>query len=194
MGIYETTQLYLGIATLVAALTIIHYSRSKSSVMEPDSRRALRPLYVVAFGFVVFALGALATYIEGITGQAILVETYYAFYAAAAVEVVVLGIAAAMILGLRRFYSVPVSTGLVSAILFYLAETYPQTSDVLLLIGVLLPSVILAGIGGLFAWIARATRRGTSAALAFTLAAQIAGLPVLYFNLLVGPEALPGEP
>jgi hypothetical protein len=157
--------------------------------MGPDSRRAFRPLYVVAIGFVVLALGALATYTEGITGQAILVDYYYAFYAAAAVEVIMLGIAAAMILSARRFYSIPVSTGLLSVLLFYLAGIYPQTSDFLMLIGVLLPSIVLAGIGGLFVWITRETRRGTSAALAFALIAQIAGLPVLYFQLLVGPNA-----
>ncbi|MFW9842680.1 MAG: hypothetical protein ACFFES_17435, partial [Candidatus Thorarchaeota archaeon] len=124
------------------------------------------------------------------SGQAILVDTYYAFYAAAAVEVVMLGIAAAMIIDNRRFYSVPLSTGLVSILLFYLAEVFPQTADVLLLIGVLFPSIILASIGGLFVWLTRETKRGTSAALAFALLAQIAGLPVLYFDLLIGPEAL----
>jgi len=190
MGVYETTQLYIGLATLLAALAIVYYSRSKSSGMETDSRRAFRPLYVVAIGFVVFGLGALATYFEEISGQAILGDTYYAFYAAAAVEVVILGIAAAMIMDTRRFYSVPLSTGLVSILLFYLAEAYPQTSDFLLLIGVLFPSIILAAIGGLFAWITRETKRGTSASLAFALIVQIAGLPVLYFDLLVGPEAL----
>ncbi|MFW9842681.1 MAG: hypothetical protein ACFFES_17440, partial [Candidatus Thorarchaeota archaeon] len=91
MGVYEVTQLYIGLATILAALTIIYYSRKKSSVLEAESRGAFRPLYVVATGFVVFALGALATYFEEISGQAILVDTYYAFYAAAAVEVVMLG-------------------------------------------------------------------------------------------------------
>jgi hypothetical protein len=190
MGVYEITQFYIGLATLLAALTISRYSWIKSSGMQADSRRAFRPLYVVAVGFVVFGLGALATYIEEITGQAILVDTYYAFYAAAAVEVVLLGIAAAMILDTRRFYAVPLSTGLVSIVLFYLAEVFPQTSDVLLLIGVLFPSIILASIGGIFLWITKETKRGTSAALAFALLVQIAGLPVLYFDLLIGPEAL----
>ena len=190
MGVYEITQLYIGLATILAALTIIYYSWTKSSAMDSDSRRAFRPLYVVAIGFVVFGLGALATYLEEIFGQAFLVDTYYAFYAAAAVEVVMLGIAAAMIIGSRRFYSVPLSTGLVSILLFYLAEVFPQTADVLLLIGVLFPSIILVCIGGIFVWITRETKRGTSAALAFALLAQIAGLPVLYFDLLIGPEML----
>ncbi|MFX1484109.1 MAG: hypothetical protein ACFFCP_13090, partial [Promethearchaeota archaeon] len=190
MGVYDITQLYLGLATLVAALTIIYYSSKKSSITESDSRRMFRPLYVVALGFVVLSLGALATYIEEMTGQAVLLDTYYAFYVAAAVEVVLMGIAAAMILGARRYYSVPATAGLASVILFYLALAYPQTSDVLLLIGVLVPSVILAGIGGLFAWITKQTGRGTGAALAFFLITQIAGLPVLYFDLLVGEEAL----
>jgi hypothetical protein len=190
MGVYEITQLYLGLATLVAALIIIYYSRSKSSMMESDSRRLFRPLYVVATGYVVFSLGALATYIEETIGQAILIDTYYAFYVATAVEVVLFGIAAAMILGARRYYAVPLSSGLATVILFYLAEAFPQTSDVLLLIGVLVPSIILGGIGVLFAWITKGTKRATSAALTFSLLTQIAGLPVLYFDLLVGPEAL----
>jgi len=190
MGLYEITQLYLGLATLVAALTIFYYSRSKSAVLEPDSRRMLRPLYVVALGFVVFSIGALATYIEDVIGQAILVDTYYAFYVAAAIEVVLLSTAAAMILSARRYYAVPALTGLVSILLFYLAEAYPQTSDVLLLIGVLVPSVILAAIGGMFAWVTKETKRATSAALAFALITQIAGLPVLYFDLLIGVNAL----
>jgi hypothetical protein len=190
MGVYEITQLYLGLATLVAALIIINYSRSKSSIMESDSRRLFRPLYVVAIGYVVFSLGALATYIEETIGQAILIDTYYAFYVAAAVEVVMFGIAAAMILGSRRYYAVPISSGLATIVLFYLAEAFPQTSDILLLIGVLVPSVILGGIGVLFAWITKGTKRATSAALTFSLLTQIAGLPVLYFDLLVGTEAL----
>ncbi|MFW9786604.1 MAG: hypothetical protein ACFFE2_00395 [Candidatus Thorarchaeota archaeon] len=190
MGIYETTQLYLGLATLVAALTIIMYSRSKSAGMDSESRKAFRPLYVVAVGFVVLSLGAMATFIEETIGQAILVDTYYAFYAASAVEVVLLGVAAAMILNARQFYSIPASTGLVSVLLFALAEMYPQTGDFLLLIGVLFPSVILIVVGGLFVYITRETKRGTSASLAFALIAQIAGLPVLYFDLLIGPESL----
>jgi len=190
MGVYEITQLYLGLATLVAALTIIYYSRKRSSVTDSDARRMFRPLYIVALGFVVLSLGALATYIEEISGQAILLDTYYAFYAATAVEVVLLGIAAAMILGARRFYSIPAVAGFASIILFYLAEAYPQTADFLLMIGVLVPSIILAGIGGLFAWLTKQTRRGTGASLAFFLMTQIAGLPVLYFDLLVGVEAL----
>lgn len=190
MGVYETTQLYLGLATLVAALIIIQYGRRKSTMLEFDTRRAIRPLYIVAIGFVVFAIGALATYVEEMIGQAILFDTYYAFYAAAAVEVVVLGIAAAMILDARRFYSVPIVSAIATTVLFYLAEAYPQTSDFLLLIGVLFPSIILLSIGGLFAWLARETKRGTSAALAFGLLTQIAGLPVLYFDLLIGPEAM----
>ncbi len=190
MGVYEITQLYLGLATLVAALTIIYYSRKRSSVTDSDARRMFRPLYIVALGFVVLSLGALATYIEEITGQAILLDTYYAFYAATAVEVVLLGGAAAMILGARRFYSIPAVAGFASIILFYLAEAYPQTADFLLMIGVLVPSIILAGIGGLFAWLTKQTRRGTGASLAFFLMTQIAGLPVLYFDLLVGVEAL----
>jgi hypothetical protein len=189
MALYETTQLYLGLATLVAALIIINYSRSRSSVAVTESRSMFRPLYVVALGYVVFSLGALATYIEDVIGQAVLVDTYYAFYAAAAVEVVLLGIAAAMILNARRVYLVPMSSGLASILLFYLAEAYPQTSDVLLLIGVLVPAVILASIGGLFAWITREAKRATGAALTFSLISQIAGLPVLYFDLLTGPVA-----
>lgn len=193
MGIYETTQLYLGLATIVAALTIIYYSRVKSATMDEESRKAFRPLYVVAIGLVVFALGALATFLEGILGYAFLVETYYAYYVAEAVEVIILGVAAAMILKARRFYAIPVLTGLATVILFYLAETYPQTSDFLLMIGVLFPAVILAFSGGLFGWIARETKRSTSFALAFGLITQIAGLPVLYFedsNLLIGPMAI----
>ncbi|MFX1262154.1 MAG: hypothetical protein ACFFAZ_08715 [Promethearchaeota archaeon] len=190
MGVYETAQLYLGLATLVAALIIIQYSKKKSAVLDADAGRAIRPLYVVAIGFVAFAIGALATYIEEILGQAILVDTYYAYYASAAVEVVLLGIAAAMILDAKRFYSVPSMTVIATVVLFYLAEAYPQTSDFLLLIGVLFPSLILLSIGGLFVWLTRETQRGTSAALAFGLLTQIAGLPVLYFDLLVGPEAL----
>lgn len=189
MVLFEITQLYLGLATFVAALIIINYSRSRSSVAASESRSMFRPLYVVAVGYVVSSLGALATYIEEVTGQALLVDTYYAFYAAAAVEVVILGIAAAMILNNRRVYLVPLSTGLASILLFYLAEAYPQTADVLLLIGVLVPAIILAGIGGLFAWITRQTRRATGAALTFSLITQIAGLPVLYFDLLTGPMA-----
>ncbi|MHA2222410.1 MAG: hypothetical protein ACXAAO_10190 [Candidatus Thorarchaeota archaeon] len=190
MGIYETTQLYLGIATIVAALAIIYYSRSKSATMDSDSRRAFRPLYVVAIGFVVLGLGAFATFFEEILGQAILFETSYAFYAAMAVEVVIFGIAAAMIMDSRRFYSIPIVSGIASIILFYIADAYPQTSDFLLLVGVLFPTVILVGIGGLFTWIVKETKRSTSAALAFALFTQIAALPVLYYELFLGPEAL----
>ncbi|MCK4567788.1 MAG: hypothetical protein KAU48_10820, partial [Candidatus Thorarchaeota archaeon] len=121
MGIYETTQLYLGLATIVAALTIIYYSRVKSATMDEESRKAFRPLYVVAIGLVAFAIGALATFLEETLGFAFLIETYYAYYVAEAVEVIILGIAAAMILKARRFYAIPALTGLATVILFYLA-------------------------------------------------------------------------
>jgi hypothetical protein len=193
MGLYETTQLYLGLATIVAALTIIYYSRKKGATMDEESRKAFRPLYVVAIGLVAFAIGALATFLEETLGFAFLIETYYAYYVAEAVEVIILGIAAAMILKERRFYAIPALTGLATVILFYLAETYPQTSDFLLMIGALFPAIILLFAGGLFGWIARETKRSTSFALAFALITQIAGLPVLYFessNLLIGPIAI----
>ncbi len=179
-------QLYLGLATLVAALTVIWYSRNKSAELDAESRRAFRPLYVVAVGLIVYAIGAFGTYIEEITNINLLFDAYLFFYVGLAFEVIMLSIAAAMILNSRRLYAVPISTFGITAVLFYLAILFPDQMDIILIIGVVFPAGILIFVSSIFIYIARETRRSTSVALAFTLLIQILGLPALYFDLVSG--------
>ncbi len=186
MALYDTAQLYLGLATLVAALTIILYSRGKSAELDAESRRAFRPLYVVSVGLIVYAIGAFGTFIEEVFDIILLFDVYLFFYVGLAFEVIMLSIAAAMILNSRKLYSVPVATLVATAFLFYLALLFPDEMNIILVIGVIAPAIILVFVGSIFIWIARETKRSTSTALAFTLLIQIIGLPALYFDLIQG--------
>ncbi|MFX1417272.1 MAG: hypothetical protein ACFFC0_10700, partial [Promethearchaeota archaeon] len=64
MEIYEIAQLYLGIATLVAAGTVVRYSRRRSAEVDAETRRAFRPLYLFAFALVVYGFGTLVSFYE----------------------------------------------------------------------------------------------------------------------------------
>jgi len=185
MGLYETSQLYLGLAAIVAFLTIIQYNRKKSTELAPEQQSALKPLYLMAIGILAYGIGALTIYLENdILGAAILFDTYMGYYAAAIVEVVILGYAAAMILKAKRFFIIPLSSLILSLILFGSAFVVEQTSEFLFVVGFVLPTYVLIFAGGLFVWIARGTQRSISAAFAFALLSQICGLPVLHFGFL----------
>ncbi|MFX1272067.1 MAG: hypothetical protein ACFFAX_10290 [Promethearchaeota archaeon] len=188
MGLYETTQLYLGLAVLFAALTIIRYSRSKSAELGADQKSAVKPLYIIAFGILFYSLGALSIYIEDTLGIWILFDTYMAYYACAMVEVISLSVAAVMIMNSRRLYAIPVAITMATSVLFGSAFVFEQTTEFLWVAGFFLPAIVLVFVGGVFVWIARGTGRSISAALSFALITQIAGLPVIYFSSMLGSE------
>lgn len=186
MGLYETTTLYLGLATLVAALTVIWYSRSKSAELDAESRRAFKPLYIVALGFIAYAIGNIGIYIENVLGIIILAEAYIIAYVLLAVEIVALGIAAAMILNSRRLYLLPIASIMITLLLFYLILLLPSDTIYSLILGIVVPGVILGFVGTIFISITRETKRSTSLALAYILLIQIIGLPSIHVRFLSG--------
>jgi hypothetical protein len=186
MGLYEISSLYLGLATLAAAFTVIWYSRTRSATLDSESKKAFRPLYIVAVGIIAYGIGALGIYYEEVTGLVVLFDVYLVFYFGLAIEVILLSIAAAMILDNRKLYAVPAFTVFATVVLFYLEILFPDQMDVILLIGVLAPAAILFFVGGIFVWLAKETKKSTSTTLAFTLIIQILGLPALYFDLVAG--------
>ncbi|MFX1369309.1 MAG: hypothetical protein ACFFAY_11995 [Promethearchaeota archaeon] len=169
-------------------MTIFRYSREKSAELSMDQRSAIRPLYVIAFGILAYSLGALSIYVEDTLGIWVLFDTYMAYYACAMIEVISLSIAAVMILNSRRLNIIPVAITLVTSILFGSAFVVEQTTEFLWIVGFFLPAVVLTFVGGVFAYIAKGTGRSISAALAFALLTQIAGLPVLYFESMLGSD------
>ncbi|TFG94331.1 hypothetical protein E4H12_15345, partial [Candidatus Thorarchaeota archaeon] len=97
MEIYEIAYLFLGLATLVAAGTIIDYSRKRSAATsDPEIKKAFRPLYLFAVGLIIFAIGALLTFYEILVGvpfiqipEVIVIGTnYYLLYYITLVELV----------------------------------------------------------------------------------------------------------
>ena len=157
MRLFDIVQLYLGIATLVAALAIIRYSRGRSSQVDEEARGAFKPLYVVSIAFIALGLGAIGTFIESALEIVLLFDTYLVYYAGAAFEVILLGVASAMILKIRSIYAIPVGTLVSTIILMAMNFLLPQTDFIQLIIGAVIPSIILLFAGGLFIWITKET-------------------------------------
>ncbi|TXT54535.1 MAG: membrane protein of unknown function [Candidatus Thorarchaeota archaeon] len=190
MALFEVIQLYLGVAIVIAAIIILQYSIRRSKQVDVEERSAFRPLYIVSIAFMIYAVGVFSLYIEDLTNVAFLLDFRLLYYLGLAIEVILLGVASALILNSRRIYILPLSTIVITLIGFYLALISPTITVITYIIGALIPAIILLFVGIIFTYITKATKRSTSFALAFMLFTQIAGLPVMYIDFITGNLAL----
>ena len=143
MGLFETTSIYMGLATIVAAFTIIWYSRKRSAELDDDSRKAFRPLYIVAIGFMTYGFGNLGIFFENITGLVLLSKPYIFGYLMIAFEIILLGVAAAMILNSRKMYLLPVGTIAITGVSYYLTMLLTLEDILVLVMGIIIPAFVL---------------------------------------------------
>jgi hypothetical protein len=211
MEIYEYAQLYLAIASCVAAFAIIWYSRNRSAGADPETKRAFRPLYLFAVALIVYAIGTLSSFYESGTNMSILLSLLrpysplwrppyepYTLYLFLVIEIVILAAAASMIM--RQSYMLIAMIAMAAVCLWLLslalnlvlAHRISSQADFIFQFGSLLRSIMLIGVSAIFVWIAYDLRRGTTAAMAFALVAQLMNLPDLYSELLVSPSILVG--
>ncbi|MFW9861810.1 MAG: hypothetical protein ACFFEX_03790 [Candidatus Thorarchaeota archaeon] len=211
MEIYEYAQLYLSLATFVAAFTIILYSRNRSSDADPETKRAFRPLYLFAIALIVYAIGTFISFQEAGTNQSILLGLLrpyspiwqplyrpYTLYLVLVIEIIILAAAASMIMRQSFMFVAMIIMSAVclwllsSALNLVLAHRVSSQADLFFQFGSLVRSFMLIGVSGIFIWISYDLRRGTTAAMAFALVAQLMNLPDLYGELLVSPTILQG--
>jgi len=209
--IYEIAQLYLGLATLVAAGTVVRYSRTRSADVDAETRRAFRPLYLFAFALVVYAFGTLISFYEAYANTSIVFDLlgqpefftgltfdHYTLYIFLVIEILVLAVSASMIM--RQSYMAAAMAAMTFAVLgilywsidITLASRVSIFANFLFDFGSLVRSFMLAGVAAIFVWIAYDTKRGTTAAMSFALLSQIANLPELYGTLLEDPGIYEG--
>jgi hypothetical protein len=203
MEVYEIAYLFLGFATLVAAGTIINYSRKRSAATsDPEIKRAFWPLYLFGFGLIIFGIGAMLTFLilSGLlsvfptTSFVFLyhpyVNDYYAYYVFTLIELIFLSIASGIILRQRLitvFMVVMIVAAFLlmfNAILTIQAYRISTVADLFINFGNILSILILAANAMLFLWIAYDTRRSTSWALGYAMIVQILAVPRLYEYLL----------
>ncbi|MGY5859996.1 MAG: hypothetical protein RTU63_11555 [Candidatus Thorarchaeota archaeon] len=201
MEVYEIAYLFIGLATLVASGTIIDYSRKRSAASpDPEIKKAFRPLYLFAFGLIIFAIGALLTYYELLVQVPwIQIETfgeqadtfYYLLYYLTLGELFFFAIAAAMIMQQRLIGIFMILMILVAYLLMFNAiielERWRVSTiaDFYVNFGYVLSIIIFAAVAVLFSWIAWDTRRSTSLALGFAMIVQVLAVPGLYSILAV---------
>ncbi|RDE15233.1 MAG: hypothetical protein C4K48_04100 [Candidatus Thorarchaeota archaeon] len=201
MEVYEIAYVFLGLATLVAAGTIINYSRKRSAASpDPDIKAAFRPLYLFSIGLLVFGIGALLTFLFFVLNNEDFpwaresfvrlhnpyLRDYTIFYVFTLVELFFLTIAAGMILK-QRLISVFMAIMILIAFLlvFYaiLIVEDVRTSNVAefyINFGNVLSVILLSANAALFSWIAYDTRRSTSMALGYAMIVQVLAVPRLY--------------
>ncbi|TFG30072.1 hypothetical protein EU527_14940 [Candidatus Thorarchaeota archaeon] len=201
MEIYEIGYLFLGLTTLVAAGTIINYSRLRSaSSPDPEIKRAFRPLYLFALGLIMFGIGVLLTFFiinDNITlwqetSQVInnqYLNSYTIFYVFTVLELLFLSISATIILKQRLLGIIMLVMIFIAYLLLYnavliieasgisnVAENYINFGNFV--------CIILLGINAtLFTWIAYDTKRSTSLALGYAMIVQVLAVPRLFLIL-----------
>ncbi|MFW9960535.1 MAG: hypothetical protein ACFFDV_05925 [Candidatus Thorarchaeota archaeon] len=204
MEVYEIAYLFLGLATLVAAGTIINYSRKRSAATsDPDIKAAFRPLYLFAIGLIIFGIGAVLTFF--VLGEWLTVfpvnsfvyqynpylNQYYLFYTFTLIELFFLSIAAGIILKQRLimvFMIVMIFVAFILAFDSILIVEDMRSSNVAELyinFGNILSILILFATAVLFSWIAYDTKRSTSLALGYAMIVQVLAVPRLYALLPV---------
>ncbi|TFH10033.1 MAG: hypothetical protein E4H14_03305 [Candidatus Thorarchaeota archaeon] len=203
MEVYEIAYLFLGLATLVAAGTIINYSRKRSAATtDPEIKKAFRPLYLFAIGLIIFAIGAILTYYEILVGvpfiqipEVIVIGTnYYLLYYITLVELVFFAISAAIIMqqriiGLFMIIMIFVAYLLMfNAIIILEASRVSSTAQSYIDFGYVLTMIIFGAVAFLFSWIAYDTRRSTSLALGYAMIVQVLAVPGLYS--ILAPELI----
>ncbi|UCH04113.1 MAG: hypothetical protein JSW05_11095 [Candidatus Thorarchaeota archaeon] len=203
LEIYEVAQLYLGLAAIVAAGTVILYSRKRSAGQDSETRKAFRPLYLFALALLIYAAGTLVNYYEVLTSSSFILNwmgfqpivgfqsliPYYTQYLFLVAEIVVLGVAASMIV--RQVY-IGVFAALVSILclwLFYSSASIvvvarvSSRADMWFNLGSVIRSLMMGGVAAVFVWIAYDTKRGPTAAMAFALVVELFNIPLLYTGI-----------
>jgi hypothetical protein len=200
MDSYEVAQLIFGLATIVAAGSVITYIRTrKATASTQELKRAYRPLYLFSLGLIIYGIASLATFYEIFVQTPILYDYYVFQYIAYYLEMIVLSIAASMIM--RQYYTTLIFVILSVAGGFLLYNVIQIISDPMIgeiaasaqatslfNIGSVMRSIMLSIVAGLFSWIAYDTRRSTSTALAYGMVSQLMALPGLYRGLALLPE------
>ncbi|MFX0108590.1 MAG: hypothetical protein ACFE7R_09920 [Candidatus Hodarchaeota archaeon] len=211
METFEVAQLFIAFGTLIAAGTIVNYSRKRSARADLETRKAFRPLYLFALALIVYAAGAFLTYYEALTETSVLVDLfgaqelfeglsfpYYTLYLVLIIEIVILAIASSMI---TRQYYMAIFIVLASVVSIYLLSNSIQLllefrvssqADFLFNLGSIIRSIMLLAVTVVFMWIASDTRRGTTAAMAYALLMQILNLPDLYGGFVESPVGFAG--
>jgi len=199
MEVYEIAYLFLGLATLVAAGTIINYSRKRSAATpDPDIKAAFRPLYLFAIGLIVFGIGAVLTFF--VLGDWLTVfpvesfvyqynpylNQYFLFYTFTLIELFFLSIAAGIILRQRLIMIFMILMIIVAYLLAFNSINMIEqmrTSNIAELyidFGNILSVLILFANAVLFSWIAYDTKRSTSLALGYAMIVQVLAVPRLF--------------
>jgi len=202
MEIYEIAYLFLGLATLVAAGTIINYSRKRSAATsDPEIKKAFRPLYLFAIGLIIFAIGLLLTYWELLvqvpwiqisTFGEVTDTYYYLLYYITLGELFFLAISAAIIMQQRLIGGFMIVMIIVAFLLMFNAirtlevNRVSSYADSLINFGYVLTMILLGAIAFLFSWIAYDTKRSTSLALGYAMIVQVFAIPGLYELLPIG--------
>ena len=187
MAVWHFAQLYGGAALILAALVMFKYIVGKISGSDEDTKKAFRPLILIAIAFVILGLGSISIYLEEIVLLTGILEigTRYAYLLSYAAGVTIIGIAGVWILNNRRFYVIPAGAVVTAVVLVIFALVIdPSQQSLYEDIGSFILTLVLVMVGIVFAWVAKETKRGTSAALAFALITQIGSIPRIY-------EALP---
>ncbi|MFW9925821.1 MAG: hypothetical protein ACFFDM_03525 [Candidatus Thorarchaeota archaeon] len=193
MEVYEIAYLFLGLATLVAAGTIINYSRKRSAATsDSDIKKAFRPLYLFAFGLIIYAIGALLTYYELLVEipfiqiYGVINTNYYLLYYITMFELLLLAISASMIMeqriiGLFMIIMIAVAYLLMFNAILILEQTrVSNIAQLYINYGYVLTMIILGAAAFLFSWIAYETKRSTSLALGYAMIVQVLAVPGLY--------------
>jgi hypothetical protein len=200
MEVYEIAYLFLGISVIIAAWTIIDYSRKRSAASsDPETKKAFRPLYIFAIGLIVYGIGAILTFFvisgyftlfPGVNSWVRLYNTYLnyytIYYTCTLIELFCLTITAAMILQQRSIFVFMAGAILVAYFLLFNAirtvELYRVSSAAEFFIdfGNVLSVMLLLTNAILFSWIAYDTRRSTSLALGYAMIVQVLAVPRLY--------------
>ena len=198
MQVYEIAYLFLGLATIVAAGTIINYSRKRSAATtDPEIKKAFRPLYIFAAGLIVFAIGVILTFFV-LNGNITLwpntsflvyntyLNDYTLFYVFTLIELFLLTISATLILRQRLLGIFMMAMIVVAYLLLFnsirLVERFRVSSDAenLINLGNILSVILLAANAAIFTWIAYDTRRSTSLALGYAMIVQVLAVPRLF--------------
>ncbi len=199
MQVFEIAYLFLGLATIVAAGTIINYSRKRSAASpDPEIKKAFRPLYLFAIGLMFFGLGVLLTFfvLNGtitvwpadsfVTLYNPYLSDYTLFYVFTLIELIFLTISATLILKQRLLGAIMLVMVIIAYLLLFNAIRLVEQTRVsnqaenIINLGNIFSIIILGATAMLFTWIAYDTKRSTSLALGYAMIAQVLAVPRLF--------------
>ncbi len=188
MEVYVVAILYFGAANILAGIMMSRYAINRSRTIDEKARSALIPLYLFAIGMMIYGAGHVLTFYEFFVAQPLWIDYLYVLYLFVIIELLFIGIAAALItrqviLVVASFIGMGVLTVLLwqSAIMF-LADPSSIEAGMLDYIRIILQFLMLVGISLVFLYIAYTNRRATSTAMAFSLLTQYFASPNHYLE------------